>query len=342
MTVDLHAHVIVAELTREAAPSEAWRPHVYEEDGCRLVELGGRVIRSAVEEFVDPDAIVTHQERAGIDLTVLSPWVPLLPYDVEPEEGLRRCRIQNEALARLVRAHPGRLGALGAVPLQEPELAAGELRLVMESGVLSGVEVAASVRGAYLGDERFEPFWAAAEATGALVFIHPTTRGFDSSVFEDFYLWNTVGNPFETTITAAHMTLAGVMERHRGLRVLLAHGGGALPALRGRLAHAHSFQPQARARLKESPLESIRRFFFDTVTHDARGLRELIGYVGPEQVVLGSDYPFDMGDPNPLSTLRSAGLERAAEAAVAAANATDLLNREQTEEEERDKVKHDP
>ena len=90
------------------------------------------------------------------------------------------------------------------------------------------------------------------------MFIHPTTRGFDVPVLNEFYLWNAVGNPFETTLTAAHMTMAGVMERHRDLRVLLAHGGGALPALRGRLAHAHSFQPQAHAGLKESPLESIR------------------------------------------------------------------------------------
>ena len=339
MTVDLHAHVIVAELTREAEPSEAWRPHVYEEGGRQVVELGGRVIRSAVEEFVDADAIVARQEQAEIDLTVLSPWVPLLPYDAEPQEGLRRCRIQNEALARLVRTHPGRLGALGAVPLQDPDLAADELRLVMEGGELSGVEVAASVRGVYLGHERFEPFWAAAEAAGALVFIHPTTRGFDSPVFEDFYLWNAVGNPFETTITAAHMTLAGVLERHRDLHVLLAHGGGALPALRGRLAHAHSFQPQARASLEESPLESIRRFFFDTVTHDAQLLRELVGYVGPGQVVLGTDYPFDMGDLSPLSTLRSADLEPEAEAAIAAGNATALLK--QTLKEKRENVAYD-
>ena len=99
--------------------------------------------------------------------------------------------------------------------------------------MLKGVEVAASVRGVFLGDDRFEPFWEAAEATGALVFIHPTTRGFDSPAFQDYYLWNTVANPLETATTAAHMVVAGVMERHPELRVLLAHGGGALLAVRG-------------------------------------------------------------------------------------------------------------
>lgn len=335
MTVDLHAHVIVPELTRDGEPSEDWRPHVYREDGRQVVELGGRPIRSAVEEFVDVDLIVARQEQAGVEHTVLSPWVPLLFYDVEPAEGLRRCRIQNEALAALARARPGRVSALGAVPLQDPELAAGELRELMAAGGLCGVELAASVNGVYLGDDRFEVFWEAAEQTGALVFIHPTTRGFDVPVLNDYYLWNAVGNPFETTLTAAHMTLAGTMERHPRLRVLLAHGGGALLALRGRLAHAHSFQPQARSRLEESPEDSLRRFFFDTVTHDAQLLRELVAFAGAAQIVLGSDYPFDMADPHPLETLRAAGLESQAEAAIAAGNAARLLSSERAPREEK-------
>jgi aminocarboxymuconate-semialdehyde decarboxylase len=329
ITTDSHAHVIVPEITRDAAPSEDWRPHVYRADGAQVVELGGRPIRSAVGEFVDIDRIVQAQEAAGIERTVLSPWVPLLFYDAEPEEGLRRCRMQNEALAALVRARPDRVAALGAVPLQEPELAAGELERLMARGGLGGVEVAASVRGAYLGDERFEPFWSAAERTGALVFMHPTTRGFEVPALSDYYLWNSVGNPFETTIAAAHMVMAGVLERHPALRVLLAHGGGTLLALRGRLRHAHSFQPQARARLGQPPEESIRRFHFDTVTHDPELLRALIAFAGPERVLLGSDYPFDMGDTAAVATVRGLGLAPEAEAAILAGNAGRLTRREE-------------
>jgi aminocarboxymuconate-semialdehyde decarboxylase len=328
-TTDFHAHVIVPEITRDAAPSEAWRPRVYREEGDQVVELGGRPIRSAVGEFVDVDRIVEAQEAAGIERTVLSPWVPLLFYDAEPEEGLRRCRIQNEALAALVRERPDRIGALGAVPLQEPELAAGELERLMARGGLGGVEVAASVRGGYLGDDRFEPFWSAAERAGALVFIHPTTRGFEVPALGDYYLWNSVGNPFETTIAAAHIVMAGVLERHPALRVLLAHGGGALLALRGRLRHAHSFQPQARARLGVPPEESIRRFHFDTVTHDPELLRALIAFAGPERVLLGSDYPFDMGDPAAVATVRGLDLAPEAEAAILAGNADRLTRREE-------------
>jgi aminocarboxymuconate-semialdehyde decarboxylase len=125
------------------------------------------------------------------------------------------------------------------------------------------------------------------------------------------------------------------MERHPALRVVLAHGGGALLALRGRLRHAHAVQPQAGARLGEPPDDSIRRFHFDTVTHDAELLRQLVEYAGAERVLLGSDYPFDMGDPRPADTVRASGLDRATERAVLAGNAERLLGleRPQTERE---------
>jgi aminocarboxymuconate-semialdehyde decarboxylase len=316
MTVDVHAHVIVPEI----AGDEPWQPRV----DRRVVELGGKQIRAAVQEFVDIEGILAAQDEAGVDRVLLCPWVPLLYYDADPDEGLRRARIQNDALAGLVRGNPERIAALGAVPLQDPELAAAELEALPEQ--LSGVEVAASVRGVFLGDDRFEPFWTAAEAAGALVFVHPTTRGFDSPAFQDYYLWNTVANPLETAIAAAHMVMAGVMERHPRLRVLLAHGGGALLALRGRLRHAHTFQPQAKARLTESPEDSIRRFYFDTLTHDDDLLRALIDYAGPDHVLLGSDYPFDMGDARHAETVRALGLEPDVEEAVLGGNAERILS----------------
>jgi aminocarboxymuconate-semialdehyde decarboxylase len=322
VTFDVHAHVIVPEITGD----EAWRPKVSRDDaGNQVVEMGGKQIRAAVREFVDIDRILAAQDEAGVDRVLLCPWVPLLYYDADPEDGLARARIQNDALAGLVRDHPDRVAALGALPLQDPELAARELHELMSAGELKGVEVAASVRGVFLGDDRFEPFWEAAAATGALVFVHPTTRGFDSPAFQDYYLWNTVANPLETATTAAHMVVAGVMERHPELRVLLAHGGGALLAVRGRMRHAHGFQPQAAARLRESPDDSIRRFHFDTLTHDDDLLRALIDYAGPDHVLLGSDYPFDMGDARHVETVRGLGLEPDVEAAILAGNAERLV-----------------
>jgi aminocarboxymuconate-semialdehyde decarboxylase len=324
VTFDVHAHVIVPEITGD----EPWRPRVWRDDGGnQIVEMGGKQIRAAVQEFLDIDGILVAQDEARVDRVLLCPWVPLLYYDAEPDEGLARARIQNEALAGIVRSHPERIAALGALPLQDPELAAEELRALMGAGVLKGVELAASVRGVFLGDDRFEPFWEAAEETGALVFIHPTTRGFDSPAFQDYYLWNTVANPLETATTAAHMVVAGVMERHPELRVLLAHGGGALLAVRGRMRHAHGFQPQARSRLRESPDDSLKRFYFDTLTHDESLLRALIDYAGADHVLLGSDYPFDMGDARHVETVRALGLDSDVEARILSGNAEELLER---------------
>jgi len=328
MRIDAHAHVIVPELLRDAAGGDAWRPRVWWEDGVQFVELGGRAIRAAVREFVDPERILAEQDAAGIDHVVLCPWVNLLGYDAEPPEALERARIQNGGLAALRDAHPERVSVLGTVPLQDPELAAGELEALMGSGSFAGVEIAASVRGAYLGDDRLEPFWAAAEATRALVFVHPSTRGFTDAVFEDYYLWNLVGNPMETTIAGAHLVLSGTLERHPGLRVLLAHGGGTLPALRGRLRHGASFQPQAKARLTEPVDASLKRLYYDTVTHDAGLLRELVAFAGADHVLLGSAYPFDMADARPADTVVAAGLDPDDEQAVLGGSAARLLGLE--------------
>jgi aminocarboxymuconate-semialdehyde decarboxylase len=302
VVVDAHAHVIVPGLGADIR----W------EDGAQVVDFEGRSIRSAVREFVDLERILQEQDRAGVDMVVLCPWVTLL--------GREPAR-QNEVLAAMVGE---RVAALGTADLERPE----ELVELMGDGRLSGVEVAASFDGDYLGAERFEDFWAAAEETRALIFIHPTTRGFDQPVFDDFYLWNAVGNPLETTVTAAHMVMAGVLERHPRLRVLLAHGGGALPALRGRLRHAHSFQPQARSRLGESPDDSLSRFYFDTVTHDESLLRELVALAGADRVLCGSDYPFDMGVERPAEIVRALGLAPDEEQAILGRNARRLLGQE--------------
>jgi aminocarboxymuconate-semialdehyde decarboxylase len=299
--VDAHAHVIVPGLGAE----------VHWDDRGQVVELGGKAIRAAVREFVDLGRILEEQDRAGVDMVVLCPWVNLL--------GRETAR-QNEGLAAIVGA---RVAALGTANLERPD----ELVELMRDGRLSGVEVAASVDGDYLGHERFDGFWAAAEETGAVVFVHPTTRGFGIEALNDYYLWNTAGNPLETTITAAHLVMAGVLERHRNLRLLLAHAGGAILALRGRLRHSHTFQPEARSRLGESPVDSIRRFYLDTVTHDPTLLRAAIDFVGADHVLLGSDYPFDMGLERPAEPVRELGLDPADEALVLGGNALRLLDR---------------
>ncbi|MEN3341452.1 MAG: aminocarboxymuconate-semialdehyde decarboxylase [Actinomycetota bacterium] len=296
MVVDAHAHVIVPGLGAEVA----WR------EGEQVVAYGGREIRSALREFVDLGRILEEQDRAGVEVVVLCPWVNLCGVEVER---------QNEALAELVGP---RVAALGTVDPGRPE----QLAELAADGRLAGVEIPAAPEGAYLGDERFRDFWAVAEETEALVFVHPATRGFGLPALEEHYLWNTVGNPVETAVTAAHMLGAGVLDEHPRLRVLLAHGGGVLPALRGRLAHEQTFHPPGR-----DVLGAIRSFRVDTVVHDVEVLRGLVDFFGPERVLLGSDYPFDMGAERPAEIVRALGLPPEDEDAILGGNALRLLGR---------------
>jgi aminocarboxymuconate-semialdehyde decarboxylase len=281
VVVDIHAHVLLPGFDVEPPPS-------------------------AVREFSDVARILEEQDRAGVDLVVLCPWVRLL--DREPER-------QNEALAGLVSE---RVACLGTVPLERPEL----LAELAADARLSGVEVAASVGGDYLGADRFRDFWAAAEDLGLMVFVHPTTSGLGIEALQAHYLWNTVGNPTETTVTAAHLVMQGVMDDHPNLKIVLAHGGGAITSLRGRLQHAQTFKPPGR-----DVVAAIRRFHFDTVVFDPGVLRALVDFAGAERVLLGSDYPFDMGDERPAEVVRALGLPRDEEGAIVGSNALRLLGR---------------
>ena len=315
MILDVHCHVIVEEMTARTVPPD-WRPVISRDGGRYRLGFRGRDIGSVVSEFTDVGTMLGEAAATGVDRLLLSPWISLVPAEADPATARAVCEVHNGALAALTAAHPGQLSAVGAVVLQEPELAARQIIELVTGYGLAGAEIPASVGGRYLGDDFFLPFWAAAEHAGALVFIHPTTRGFGVAALEGYYLWNSVGNPMETAIAAAHMAMAGVLERHPRLRVVLAHGGGALPVVRGRLRRAFAVRPEAQARLTAGPDAALRRFYYDTVTHDQDLLADLVRYTGPGHVLLGSDRPFDMGTDDPVGEVRALGLGPAEESVL--------------------------
>jgi aminocarboxymuconate-semialdehyde decarboxylase len=292
--VDVHAHVVVPGLGAYVE----WR------DGAQVVLHEGREIRSALREFQGVQRILEEQDRAGVDVVVLCPWVNLCGVEVER---------QNEALAALAGE---RVHVLGTVEPERPE----QLVELMRDGRLRGVEIPAVPSGVYLGDPRLAEFWAAAEDTGAFVFVHPSSRGFALPVMEEHYLWNTVGNPLETTVSAAHMLSAGVLDAHPALKILLAHGGGALPALRGRLAREQEIHAPGR-----DVRAALRRFLVDTVVHDLDLLRGLVELFGADHVLLGSDYPFDMGAERPAEIVRALALPPDEEALILGGNVLRLF-----------------
>jgi aminocarboxymuconate-semialdehyde decarboxylase len=303
LIVDCHCHAIVAEMTTAAVP-QRWRVTLDSDEEGPVVGFRGRAIRSVVGEFTDADLMLDQAAAQGVDHLVLSPWIMLAPVDGDPGEAAEVCGVQNAALSALTQQRPGRLSALGAVPLADPAAAARCLAEVMKLPGMYGAEIPASVAGVYLGDDRFEPFWEAAADTGALIFVHPTTTGFGLDALSPYYLWNSVGNPMETAVTAAHLAAAGVLERHPGLKILLAHGGGGLHAVRGRLRRAFEVRPEARSRSQAGPDAALRQFYYDALTHDAALLTGLVGYAGADRVLLGSDRPFDMGSDRPVQEVR--------------------------------------
>lgn len=308
-----------------AAVPERWRPVLRrEEDGTLAVGLGGRVLRSIIGEFTDIDEMLSQAAGQGIDHLLLSPWIMLVPVDAEIGEATEVCRVQNEALSALAAARPAQVSALAAVPLQDPVAAAQCLRDLMCLPGMRGAEIPASVNGSYLGEDRFAPFWAAAQETGALIFVHPTTTGFGLPGLRPHYLWNSVGNPLETTVTAAHLAAAGVLERYPDLKILLAHGGGGLHAVRGRLRRAFAVRPEARAASAAGPDASLRGFYYDSLTHDRALLADLVAFAGADRVLLGSDRPFDMGSEHPVDEIRALG-QSEAEDLILGRNAERLL-----------------
>lgn len=324
--IDAHAHIIVPEITRQAAPDEAWRPRVIWEDDKQIIEYAGKRIGSATREFVQPEAILAEMDKAGVDGVLLCPWVSLVRYDAEPAESLVACQIQNDALIALAEKYPHRIAGLGLIPLQDVPLAIAELERMLRSG-LKGVEIGTHVNGTYLGDARFRPFWEACEALDVFVFIHPVEGG-GRPELRDYYMWNVIGNPLETTIAATHLILSGVMETYPRLKILLAHAGGTLPYLYGRLDRGFSVRPEINTVISKLPREILKQFYFDTITHDPHLLRALVEFVGADHVLLGSDYPFDMGLEQPTTTVRAAELQADAEAKILGGNAARLLGLE--------------
>jgi aminocarboxymuconate-semialdehyde decarboxylase len=277
---------------------------------------------------VDIKTILHEQDKAGVDMVVLTPWSSLFRYEANLEDSLQANRVQNDALAGLAADHGSRVAALGTVPLQDSNTAVAELKRAMHELGLLGVEIGTNINGVYLGDPQFRPFWAAAEELGAVIFIHPVP-GLGGPTNKEYYLWNAYANPAETALTAAHMILSGLLAEHPQLKICLAHGGGHLPYQIGRLDRAYQVRPETRRRISAPPSTYLKKLYFDTVTHSAAALAYLIDLVGVEQVLMGSDYPFDMGYERPAELVQQLpGLSEAGKQAILGGNAQRLLGLE--------------
>jgi aminocarboxymuconate-semialdehyde decarboxylase len=245
---------------------------------------------------------LSDMDAMGVDVQALC----LAPYQLfhwaEGDLGVRAFRMINDDLAELVASHPDRFLGLGAVPLQDPETAVHELNRCHAELGFRGIEMATHIEGEELSSPRFDRFWEVVEELGMLVFIHPT--GFtEPARFTDHYFFNTIGHPLEETICAGRLIFDGVMERHPGLKFVFSHGGGFLPSYPGRFDHAYHAREDVRHGLPRPPSEYLSMFYFDTMVFEADQLGFLIDKYGADHVLLGTDYPYDMGEDDPLGLI---------------------------------------
>ncbi|HEY2212717.1 MAG TPA: amidohydrolase family protein [Bradyrhizobium sp.] len=310
-TIDSHTHILTEEAMRLLARESPKVAPVLKGRSTpqATLEVDGKVVQDPMpSEIWDVDLRLRDMDANDVDVQVLSPTVFTFYYGQEPALALACAAIQNEEIATVVKRNPDRFIGLGSVPLQAPELAAKELRRSMTTHGLRGAMIGTNVNGRNLDDPALAPFWAAAEELGAFLFIHPH-GGIFGERLGSYYMKNFVGLPFDTTIAAASLVFGGVLERYPRLKICLSHGGGYVPYQAGRFQHAYDVRPEAKAHLPNGPGASLGRLYYDTILHSKPALEFLISSAGPDRVLLGSDYPFDMGNLDCVARVRALSIE---------------------------------
>ncbi len=327
MRYDVHAHVVpITLIDRVSADGGRCGVTAAADDGRLRIAVGDDGGTPVRPDLLDVDARLSAMDRAGVDVQLLSAWIALTAYTLPDEQGIAWSRLFNETMAETVASRPDRFQGLATVPMQAGDAAAAELEHAVRELGMVGVQIATTVAGRELDDDLFAAFWAAAERLRAIVVIHPD-QVLPGRPRSRYVLSNFVGNAAETTIAASHLVFGGVLERHPDLRVCLVHGGGYAPYQAARMDHGYEAEPRlVDRRISQPPSHYLRKFYFDTVTHSPEVTRFLIDFAGVEQVVLGTDYPFEMGESDPVGLIgRVPGLAAADQKLVLEDNLGRLL-----------------
>ena len=325
LTIDMHSHVMVPEAFALT------QPHVdltkvplahFATDNTKALNRKQDADRRP--NMVDLSVRLADMDAAGIDMQVIMPPPPQCTYTVPLDLGIKAARIVNAGMASFAAQKPERFTAIGTVPMQDGKAAAAELERSMREDGLKGAQILTSVNGLELSDPQFAPFWDKAEELGAVILIHP--NGFtEAGRMTRFYFNNVIGNPLETTLALHYLIFDGVLERHPGLKLIAVHGGGYLAAYSGRIDHAYGARSDVRGTLPELPTTYLKRVFFDSVVFTPHQLRHLVEVFGADKILMGTDYPYDMAESDPVGHLASCGLDEATFAKIAGGNAKALF-----------------
>ena len=251
-------------------------------------------------QYTDIPSRLKSMDEKGVAIHVMSLTQPMV-YWAKPEFGLRLSQAFNNACSALHQKYPERFLGLAMLPMQAPEMAVEEITRVSKLPGIKGAYMSTHVLGKNLDDKSFWPVYEKCEALGMPIFLHPTnTLGADR--MRNYYLRNFIGNPVETSIAAASLMFSGVMDKYPKLDVVLPHAGGVFPSLLGRMTHGQTVRQEVKD-LPRAPMEYRRRFHYDTIAHDKEILLNLVHQVGADRVVCGTDFPADMSDVAPVSTV---------------------------------------
>lgn len=326
--IDIHCHY----LNRDVAAKVAHLNPAQHEPSVTFAnaltrEVNVKQMQDRAPKLSTIEVRLKDMDRMGIDVQAVSPAPNQTYYWAEPGFGAELARLVNDRLAEIVAKWPDRFVALGTVPLQNADLAVAELERCVKKLGLRGVEINPSVNGMDLTDPRLnlEKFFARAQELDIVLFMHPI--GFTQGErLMDHYFNNVIGNPLETTVAASHLIFDGVMERNPKLKIVLPHAGGFLAHYWARMDHAHRARPDCRTVIKKAPSSYLSRFYFDTITFDTQMLRHMVDKYGHGHVLLGTDYPFDMGEEDPVGLIKGVpGLKSDERQQIMGGNAARLL-----------------
>jgi aminocarboxymuconate-semialdehyde decarboxylase len=287
------------------------------------VMISGKVYRTVADGCWSVPRRIEDMGKQGIARQAISPMPELLSYWLPLDDAKVMVRYLNDQIAEMIGQAPRRFVGLGCVPLQDMDSALRELEYI-KTLKFSGVEIASHINGTSIGDPRFEPFFAACEKTGAAVFVH-ALRPAGMERIVGAFSEQAVLFPNEIAIACASMITGGVAARHPKLRIAFSHGGGTMSILLPRLVHAWNMVQKTKESLTESPAVTAKRFYYDNVLFDSDSVKFLINRFGAGQVLVGSDYPFALGEQDPLGRLRNAGLDEKTMAMIGSTNAKRFL-----------------
>jgi len=296
--IDVHAHIVVPEVYALAAEHNIFSelpsdPGVTDEIRAKIKERAGMVLR----RMSDVGERIANMDAMGVEIQVLS--ASLVHQGLEwadAQTSLRLARTTNDWIAKAVAVQPARFIGLGTLPLHVPALAVAELERCLRELGLRGVAISTTAGSMELGDPELARFWAKVEELAAVVYIHP--GGNRDRRFKRFHLWNSVGQAFEEAMAIASLMYDGVLERFPRLKICISHGGGYMPYYMGRIDRNYLEKANTRINMRKPPIEYLRMLYFDSCVYERPVLQHLVGKVGADRILLGSDYP--VGETKPV------------------------------------------